>query len=194
MRVGLLGGTFDPIHLGHLRAAENVREALGLDQVAFVPVGAPPHKGRPLSSPLDRFAMVCLATAANPRFVASDVEVRRPGPSYTVDTVATLMGERPDDAFVVIVGSDTWPEMATWREPERLFRLCMVAVVDRPGDPVATPLVPPFPDSQGVLRVSGCGLPISATAVRERVKRGESVRYLVPETVNDYIGKRGLYS
>ncbi len=194
MRVGLLGGTFDPIHLGHLRAAENVREALHLDQVAFVPVGAPPHRDRPLSSPLDRFAMVCLATAANPRFVASDIEVRRPGTSYTVDTLATLHDERPDDVFVVIVGSDTWPEMATWREPERLFRLCLVAVVDRPGDTVETTLVPPFPDAQGVLRVSGCGLPISATAVRERVKRGESVRYLVPEPVNDYIGKRGLYS
>jgi len=193
LKIGLLGGTFDPVHLGHLRAAENAREALGLDRVAFLPSGTPPHRGTPVSSPLDRFAMVCLATAGHPQFLAWDTEVRRPGPSYTVDTVAALQDERPDDAFVMIVGSDTWPEMLTWREPERLFRLCAVAVVDRPGEEtVVAP--PPFPGAKGVARVGGPGFPISATAIRDLVRRGQSVRYLVPDGVSDYIGKRGLYA
>lgn len=191
MKIGLLGGTFDPIHLGHLRAAESAREALALDRVAFLPAGAPPHRRPPGSSPLDRFAMVCLATASHPSFLAWDTEIRRPGPSYTVETLATLKEERPGDAFVMIVGSDTWPEMAAWRDPERLFRLCSVAVVDRPGE--TGPLVaPPFPASMA--RVSGPGLAISATSVRERVRRGESVRYLVPDAVSDYIAKKGLYA
>jgi nicotinate-nucleotide adenylyltransferase len=192
VKIGLLGGTFDPIHLGHLRAAESVREALALDRVAFLPAGAPPHRGEPVSSALDRFAMVCLATAGHPRFLAWDAEVRRPGPSYTVDTLAALQAERPGDAFVMIVGSDTYPEMATWREPDRLFRLCTVAVVDRPGEEGSLP--PALGSDRPVTRVSGPGLPISATAVRERVRRGESVRYLVPDAVSEYIEKRGLYS
>jgi nicotinate-nucleotide adenylyltransferase len=192
MKIGLMGGTFDPIHLGHLRAAENAREALALDRVAFLPSGAPPHRAGPLSPALDRYAMVCLATAAHPQFLAWDTEVRRPGPSYTVDTVLALLDERPGDAFVMIVGSDTYPEMATWREPERLFGLCAVAVVDRPGEESAV-APPPFPAAKGVARVSGPGLCISATVIRERVRHGESVRYLVPDAVSDYISKRGLY-
>jgi len=193
VKIGLMGGTFDPIHLGHLRAAENAREALGLHRVAFLPSGAPPHRGSPASSPLDRFAMVCLATASHPCFLAWDIEVRRPGPSYTVDTLTALVDERPGDTFVMIVGSDTYAEMTTWREPDRLFGLCAVAVVDRPGEETAvTPL--PFPGAKGVSRVPGPGLSISATSVRERVRRGESVRYLVPDAVADYIAKRGLYA
>ena len=193
MKIGLMGGTFDPIHLGHLRAAENAREALSLDRVAFLPSGAPPHRTSPLSSALDRFAMVCLATAAHPQFLAWDTEVRRPGPSYTVDTVTAILEERPGDAFVMIVGSDTYPEMAGWREPERLFGLCTVAVVDRPGDAADVP-PPPFRAAKGVTRVGGPGLAISATAIRERVRCGASVRYLVPDAVSDYIAKRGLYA
>src|SRR6266511_379195 len=142
MKIGLMGGTFDPIHLGHLH------------------------------------------------FLAWDTEVRRQGPSYTVDTVKALLDERPGDAFVMIVGSDTYPEMATWREPERLFGLCAVAVVDRPGEE-GTVEPPPFLAAKGVARIGGPGLPISATAIRERVRRGESVRYLVPDAVSDYIAKRG---
>jgi len=189
-----MGGTFDPIHLGHLRAAESAREALGLDRVAFLPAGVPPHRGAPLSPALDRYAMVCLATASNPQFVASDFELQREGPSFTVDTVAALLAERPGDSLTVIVGSDTFPEMPTWRDPARLFALAEVAVVDRPGEAERPAPTPPFPGARGVRRVSGPGLAVSATAVRERVRRGESVRYLVPETVADYIAKRRLYS
>ncbi len=191
MRIGLFGGTFDPVHLGHLRAAESAREALGLDLLAFLPCAVPPHRATS-SSAEDRLAMTRLATAPNPCFEVWDVELRREGPSYTVDTVAALEGERPHDSFVLVVGADTWPEMTGWREPERLFSLVEVAVAERPGAP-ALALLPPFASARGVRRVEGPSLAVSATAVRERVRRGQSVRYLVPDAVADYIAERGLY-
>jgi len=184
-----MGGTFDPIHLGHLRAAENAREGLGLDQVRFLPAQVPPHRAAPASSARDRYAMVALATALNPHFVADDLELRREGPSYTVDTLARLRDERPADAVVLIVGSDTFPELRTWKDYDRLLEMCTIAVVTRPedgreegarGEPPAA-------------RVPGPGLAVSATDIRRRVKEGLSIRYLVPETVADYIAKRGLY-
>ena len=193
MRVGLLGGTFDPIHLGHLRAAETAREGLGLDLVVFLPSGEPPHRTGPLAPALDRFTMACLASAGHPHFAVWDTELKRPGPSYTVDTLASLRTERPDDDLVLVVGSDTWPEMTGWREPERLFALAEVAVVGRPGQP-APDAVAPFPGARGVARVDGPALPISATSIREHVRRGESVRYLVPGAVAEFISRRGLYA
>jgi nicotinate-nucleotide adenylyltransferase len=193
VRIGLYGGTFDPIHLGHLRAAETAREELGLDLVAFLPSAVPPHRDAPLSTAEDRLAMARLATAPYPAFEAWDTELRRPGPSYTVETVASLLAERPRDEFALVVGADTWPEMATWREPERLLSLVEVAIVDRPGYPVPAPR-PPFPRARGVRRVEGPSLPISATAIRERARRGRSVRFLVPDAVADYIANRGLYA
>ena len=193
MRIGLYGGTFDPIHLGHLRAAETAREELGLDLVAFLPSAVPPHRDTPLSSAEDRLTMARLATEPYPAFAAWDTELRRPGPSYTVETVASLLAERPGDAFALVVGADTWPEMATWREPERLLSLVEVAIVDRPGYPATEPQ-PPFPGIRGVRRVEGPSLPISATAIRERARRGRSVRFLVPDAVAEYIAGRGLYA
>jgi nicotinate-nucleotide adenylyltransferase len=186
----VLGGTFDPIHLGHLRAAENAREALALDEVLFVPSGNPPHRTSPLSSGLDRFAMVALATGLHPAFVASDLELSREGPSYTADTLDELRRGRPSDALFLIVGSDTFPEMKTWKDPERLFAACTVAVADRPG---AAEVADRAGSAATVSRVSGPGLAISATEVRQRVREGRSVRYLVPDAVADYIVKRGLY-
>ena len=193
MRIGLYGGTFDPVHLGHLRAAESAREAMGLDLIAFLPAAVPPHRGAPLSPAADRLAMARLATASHPRFEAWDSELRRPGPSYTVETVSSLLCERPSDSFVLVVGSDTWPEIATWREPERLLSLVEVAVVDRPGYPAAE-LVAPFLGARGVRRAEGPSLPVSATAIRERARQGRSVRYLVPDAVADYIVARRLYT
>ena len=192
MRRGVLGGTFDPIHLGHLRAAENAREALALDQVLFVPSGNPPHRRAPLSSGLDRFAMVALATALHPSFLPSDLELRREGPSYTADTLGALRREGPTDELFLIVGSDTFPEMETWKDPDRLFASCTVAVAERPAAPdVEVPARRGTPAR--VERVAGPGLAVSATEVRRRVRDGLSVRYLVPEPVADYITKRGLY-
>jgi nicotinate-nucleotide adenylyltransferase len=207
-----MGGTFDPIHLGHLRAAENAREGLGLDEVRFLPAQVPPHRATPASSARDRYAMVALATALNPHFVADDLELRREGPSYTVDTIARLRDERPGDAVVLIVGSDTFPELPTWKDHDRLLQMCTVAVVTRPeegrpegGQQPAGGLGGPesHPSFEERARihsaraedshVPGPGLAISATDIRRRVKEGLSIRYLVPETVADYIAKRGLY-
>jgi nicotinate-nucleotide adenylyltransferase len=193
VRIGLYGGTFDPIHLGHLRAAETAREAMGLDLVAFLPAAVPPHRGTPLSAAADRLAMVRLAIAPDLSFEAWDAELRRPGPSYTVETVSTLLSERPSDSFVLVVGADTWPEITAWREPERLLSLVEVAVVDRLGYPGAEPEAP-FPGARGVRRAEGPSLPISATAIRERARQGRSVRYLVPDAVADYIAARRLYT
>ncbi len=192
MRIGLYGGTFDPVHLGHLRAAETAREAMDLDLVAFLPAAVPPHRGAPLSPAADRLEMARLATAPHPRFEAWDAELRRPGPSYTVETVSSLLCERPTDSFVLVVGADTWPEIVTWREPEKLLSLVEVAVVDRPGFPAEGP-VPPFPGARGVRRAEGPSLPVSATEIRERARQGRSVRYLVPDAVAEYIVARRLY-
>lgn len=190
-RMGIMGGTFDPIHLGHLRAAENAREELGLQQVVFVPAGVPPHRQAPVASAFARFAMATLATAGHPGFWASDSELRQQSPCYTVDTVAAFKELWPGVDMVLIVGSDTFPELPSWREHDRLLTLCTLAVVERPdsgGGQGASRLGP-----GGVTHVRGAGLPISATAIRERVSAGKSVRYLVPDGVAEYIAKRGLY-
>ena len=190
MKVGLLGGMFDPIHIGHLRAAEIVREALALEEVVFVPAGRPPHRGQPAAAGLDRYAMVALATAAERAFVPSDVELARDGPSYTVETVALIRKQRPGVDVVLIVGSDNLPMIADWREPERLLELCTVAVVERPGSiPAPAGTLPP----ERVHRVEGTALPIASRDLRERIRAGRSVRHLVPGGVADYIEKRGLY-
>jgi nicotinate-nucleotide adenylyltransferase len=189
-----MGGTFDPIHLGHLRAAESARESLGLDRVAFVPAHVPPHRPGPRSSPLDRFAMVCLATAGHAGFLASDLELRREGPSYTVDTLTAILEDHHGATVVLIVGSDTFPEIASWREPGRILSLCSIAVVPRPGVSLPSAEQPVPGLKAATLRVvPGPGLPISATDVRRRVQEGQSVRYLVPDGVAEYIDKRGLY-
>jgi nicotinate-nucleotide adenylyltransferase len=192
VRIGLYGGTFDPIHFGHLRAAENAREELGLDLVAFVPAKAPPHRLRPTTSPEDRLEMTRRALAPYPAFAAWDAELRREGPSYTVDTIDEIQRERPRDAFVLVVGADTWPEIPSWREPERLLGLVEVAVVDRPGFE-APSVAPPFPGARGARRVGGPGLPLSASAIREHARAGRSVRFLVPDAVEDFIQARRLY-
>jgi nicotinate-nucleotide adenylyltransferase len=186
--VGILGGTFDPVHLGHLRAAECAREAMDLDRVAFIPSRNPPHRKGPQASPLDRYAMVAVATAGHPAFEPSDVELRRDGPSYTVDTVAEWLTEKPGDSLVLIVGSDTFDEMSTWKDRERLLALCTLAVVARPSD-----VDEARTSSAGVELVAGPGLAISSTEIRQRLAAGRSVRYLVPDGVADYVAKRGLY-
>jgi nicotinate-nucleotide adenylyltransferase len=190
VKLGLLGGMFDPIHIGHLRAAEIVREALDLDEVVFVPAGMPPHRGQPAAAGIDRYAMVALATADESAFRPSDVELVREGPSYTVETVALLRRQRPEAEVVLIVGSDNLPMIAEWREPERLLELCTVAVVERPGSaPVAAGKLP----AARLHRVEGTALPIASRDLRERIRAGRSVRHLVPHGVADYIEKRGLY-
>jgi nicotinate-nucleotide adenylyltransferase len=190
MRIGLIGGTFDPIHLGHLRAAELAREALDLAIVLFVPSGSPPHRQKPRSSDLDRYAMTCLAIQGHPQFQVSDLELMRAGPSYTVETVAALNSLRPEAELFLIVGSDAFAEMDSWKNLERLTELCRVAVVQRPCAETVTAKIAACPWSQCV---PGEGLPITSTEVRKAVQAGRSVRYLVPEAVAEHIQRRRLY-
>jgi nicotinate-nucleotide adenylyltransferase len=188
VKVGILGGTFDPIHLGHLRAAENAREALCLDCVAFVPARTPPHGKGPLASALDRFAMTALAVQGHAAFWASDMELQREGPSYTVDTVEEWLRRNHDDSVYLIVGSDTFPEMDSWKDRDRLFSICTVAVATRPDGGERAPTGGP-----SARYVAGPGLPVSSSEVRRRVATGASIRYLVPDAVADYVEKRRLY-
>ncbi len=190
MSLGVLGGTFDPIHLGHLRAAENAREGLGLERVLFVPAARPPHRDEPRTPALDRYAMTCLAVAGHPAFVVCDLELRRDGPSYTVDTLEALAAEHPGEDLVLVVGQDTFPEVRTWRRAERIFELAALGVVERPGRGTCDDALAP---GARVRRASGPGLEVSATLVRERAARGLSLRYLVPDGVAEYVVKRGLY-
>jgi nicotinate-nucleotide adenylyltransferase len=190
MSLGLLGGTFDPIHLGHLRAAEPAREGLGLERVLFMPAARPPHRPDPGTPALDRFAMTCLAVAGHPGFEVSDLELRRDGPSYTVDTLEELRTRHPGEELVLIVGADTFPEVRTWRAAARLFEICTLAVVERPGEPSRGDDAAP---GARVRRAAGPALDVSGTQVRELAARGLSLRYLVPDGVADYIVKRRLY-
>ncbi|MGH7264887.1 MAG: nicotinate (nicotinamide) nucleotide adenylyltransferase, partial [Candidatus Rokuibacteriota bacterium] len=143
LRLGILGGTFNPIHLGHLVLAESFRERLVLDRVLFVPAGTPPHKAAPGIAPaLHRYAMISLAVAGHPAFAASDVEVRRPGPSYSVETLEALAGEWPGARLFFLMGSDTFLDLPSWRAPERLTTWATVAVGRRTGsafEPEAEP-------------------------------------------------------
>jgi nicotinate-nucleotide adenylyltransferase len=199
--IGILGGTFDPIHIGHLAIAEEAREALALERVLFVPVGLPVHKpGRPVSPAEDRLAMVAAAIADNPGFALSRAEVDRPGPSYAVDTLEALASEtraaggRPD--LVFILSSEAYAGLPTWRSPERLLELCRMAVVPRPGtapvDPVAMARLVPGADRRTIV-LDGPTLAISGSIIRARVAAGRSIRYLVPDAVIAYIGDHGLY-
>ena len=190
MKIGVLGGMFDPIHLGHLRAAEVVREALELTQVLFVPAAVPPHRAQPSAPALERYAMVALGTAGYAAFLPSDLELRREGPSYTVDTVAALRESHAGAEIVLIVGSDNLPLIAQWREPERLLQMCTVAVVERPGGAPADAV---RLGAARLRRVEAATLPIASRDLREAVRAGRSIRYLVPAAVADYIEKRRLY-
>jgi nicotinate-nucleotide adenylyltransferase len=213
MKIGLFGGTFDPIHWGHLRSAEEVQEAFDLDRVLFVPASIPPHKRGQTQTPArDRLEMVRLATAKNPRFTVSTVEIARPGVSYSVDTVRHFAQEKhKGDTLYFIIGLDAFSEIGTWKDFEQIFPLCNFIVTSRPGNGYASPL---RGTSIAVRRLfcydfkkkiykHRCGttlhflkltdFAVSASDIRERVRQGKSIRYLVPSAVEAYIKKRGLY-
>lgn len=194
---GIMGGTFDPIHVGHLAVAEEAREALGLDRVLFVPAGEPPHKPAGSVTPVEhRVAMVQAAILDNPSFELSTIEVDRPGPSFTVDTVEALARAHPGAALHVILSAETFAELPTWHEPERLFAAARVAVVPREGYPAPDPawLAAAFPGREDrVDYLEGPRLGLSSTAIRGRVAAGRSIRYLVPDLVGAYIAGKHLY-
>ncbi len=192
MRLGLFGGTFDPIHVGHLVLAEQCREACGLDRVWFVVAGEPPHKrGVERTAARHRLEMVRLGIAGNSGFEVSDVEVEREGPSYSVETLAQIQAERSGDELFFLIGGDSLVDLPTWREPERIARLASIVVVNRPG---ARGEVPDFGiDAKPILSVAIPPLEISSSDLRRRLASGKSVRYLVPAAVTAYIEAHKLY-
>ncbi len=196
MRIGVFGGTFDPIHLGHLIVAEDARIALGLDEVLFIPAGQPWFKSyRRVTDASHRLAMARLAVEGNPFFHVTDIEVRRSGPSYTVDTLAELRERYAKAEFVVILGIDALREIDRWHEPRLLFEMASVAGMARPGaslDPSV--LNAAIPGASSRMRMLDSALiDISGTDIRGRVAEGKSVRYRVPAAVAAYIRENGLY-
>jgi nicotinate-nucleotide adenylyltransferase len=197
MRIGVLGGTFDPIHLGHLAIAEEARDLLQLEEVCFVPAGAPWMKvGQPLSAAYDRLSMVRLAVEDNPFFRVSTIELERPGPSYTVDTLRKLQEDYgPDARLFFILGSDAFARFGEWKDPEGILAMATLAVVDRLGARISEASIrEQVGDAGRVERVRGVRLEISAVDIRRRVAEGASIRYLAPEPVERYIYARGLYT
>ena len=191
-RVGVMGGTFDPIHHGHLVAGSEVAHIFALDEVIFVPTGEPYQKNdRKVSSAEDRYLMTVIATASNPRFSVSRVDIDRPGPTYTIDTLRDLKsGSGPGTDLYFITGADALAKMMTWHDVNELFSLAHFIGCTRPGHNLADPGLP----GGGVSLVEVPALAISSTECRERVRAGEPVWYLVPDGVVQYIAKRGLYA
>jgi len=197
-RIGILGGTFNPIHLGHLLIAQDAMEQVKLDIVRFIPSATPPHKAvENLASERDRMQMIKLAIRGNDRFELDDIEIQRGGKSYSVDTLTELRRRDPLASFYFIIGADSLRELHLWREAERLVKLCTFVTVPRPGFK-AKPAVDPRLNTltrrrlrQYVLRGHACD--IASREIRARVASGRSIRYLVPDAVYEYIRRRRLY-
>jgi nicotinate-nucleotide adenylyltransferase len=189
-----MGGTFDPIHHGHLVAASEVASQFDLDEVVFVPTGQPWQKAeRHVSAAEDRYLMTVIATASNPRFTVSRVDIDRPGMTYTVDTLRDIRAERGDDVdLYFITGADALAQILTWRDAERLFDLAHFVGCTRPGVELASPIIAQLPqDRVTVMEIPA--LAISSTDCRLRVGEREPIWYLVPDGIVQYIAKRGLY-
>ena len=198
MRVGVLGGTFDPIHIAHLILAEEARLCLDLEEVVFVVAGSPWMKANDaISSAGLRLQMVRLAVASNPFFRVSEVEVDRPGPSYTVDTLEALHQEWGQEAEVFfLLGVDALVDLPRWKEPARVLELCRPVVFARPGRDLSAldDVEAQVPGLKNRVRIlDGLILDISSTGIRRRVAQGKSIRYLVPAQVERFIAERGLY-
>jgi nicotinate-nucleotide adenylyltransferase len=212
MKVGIFGGTFNPIHLGHLRSAEDVREAFALDRIYFVPAARPPHKSEETVAPaFHRLRMVELAVSDNPFFTASAVELERAGTSYSVDTIRYFLETLQPVILFFIVGLDAFREMHTWKDYTVIPSLCHLIITSRPGLPTP-PAAQVLPvalqkafwydsatgmhkhDSGHILALHQItGLSIAASTIREKRRQGKSVRYLVPPTVESYIIHHSLY-
>ena len=213
--IGILGGTFDPIHYGHLRLAEELAERLRLEEVRVVPSGTPPHRSAPAVAAEHRLAMARLATAANTRFRIDEREMRRAGPGYTFDTLKDLRAEAGEARpLALLLGADAFLEFATWHRWREIFGLAHIAVAHRPGFPaerwaermpqplareytsrlMQQPLAIHLSPAGGVTVVPFTALDISATAIRDMLRAGASPRYLLPAAVLDYIRSHQLYS
>ncbi len=198
MKIGILGGTFDPIHLGHLILAESARDKFNLDKVIFMPAGKPYFKDLDSVSCSDyRADMVNLAITCNDNFFFSDIELKREGETYTVDTLIELKDIYPNDELFLIVGSDTLYQIENWKNPAKVLELATILIASRSavGEDVQSKiydLQDTFPGSK-FERLNMLNIDISSTNIRARVKAGASIKYLVPDSVVDYIGKNNLY-
>ncbi|MGB0102239.1 MAG: nicotinate-nucleotide adenylyltransferase [Nocardioides sp.] len=192
-RVGVMGGTFDPIHHGHLVAASEVQAWFDLDEVVFVPTGDPWQKSDRVVTPAeDRYLMTVIATASNPRFTVSRVDIDRAGPTYTIDTLRDLRAQLPDAELYFITGVDALADIFTWRDAGELFELARFVGCTRPGYAMDEATIGSFPADR-VTMVEIPALAISSTDCRDRTRRGEPVWYLVPDGVVQYIAKHDLY-
>ena len=190
MRLGVMGGTFDPVHHGHLVAASEVQNLFSLDEVAFVPSGQPWQKAGKLVSPAEhRYLMTVIATASNPGFWVSRVDIDRPGPTYTIDTLRDLSAQHPDAELFFITGADALEQILSWKDADELFGLAHFVGVTRPGYVLSDDHLP----RDAVSLVEVPAMAISSSACRERVLAGRPVWYLVPDGVVQYIGKHRLY-
>ena len=187
MKIGILGGTFNPIHAGHLILAEEAREKLGLDKVIFVPTFMPPHKEGPDIAPAaDRLTMVKLAIKGNGHLLASDTEIKRNGRSYTIDTISEFKRTYPNDELYFIIGSDLLTYLSEWKDLDRILKMVNFVAATRPGYPLEN--IPSYIKTMPIRAVD-----ISGFEVRRCVREDKSYRYLVPEAVFDYINKKRLY-
>ncbi|TVP55072.1 MAG: nicotinate (nicotinamide) nucleotide adenylyltransferase [Gemmatimonadales bacterium] len=194
-RIGLFGGSFDPFHLGHLAAAQDVLERLDLSRVLFMPSATPPHKETSELTPAGlRLRMVRSGVEDDPRFDVSDLELRREGPSYTIDTLRELRGESGGARYHLIMGADQWSAFGQWREPWEIARMASIVVMTREGEG-AEALEPGFPGGEEPPRIEVpvIRFDLSSTLIRERVRAGRSIRYLVPESVRRIIEAAKLY-
>jgi nicotinate-nucleotide adenylyltransferase len=189
-RVGIMGGTFDPVHHGHLVAASEVAARFELDEVIFVPTGEPWQKqDRQVSAAEHRYLMTVIATASNPRFWVSRVDIDRPGPTYTIDTIRDLAAQQPDAELFFITGADALAQILSWKDQQDALKIAHFVGVTRPGYELSGDHLP----ADSVTLVDVPAMAISSSAVRERVRGGQPVWYLVPDGVVQYIGKHGLY-
>lgn len=199
-RVGIMGGSFDPVHAGHLVIAQDAAERLGLSEVVFIPAAVPPHKQELRRVDAGhRLNMLRLATESNPRFSVSDIELRRGGVSYTVDTLRAMRDIHPDAVLFLIVGSDTLVDFHTWHGTEEILELCEVATLLRPGEDaleaIAEKIQLPAEQSKRLLRnvIDAHRIGVSSSEIRMRLAEGSGIRYLVPLEVENYIYENGLY-
>tara|TARA_R110002111_G_scaffold247140_2_gene310031 strand:- start:27272 stop:27874 length:603 start_codon:yes stop_codon:yes gene_type:complete len=198
MRIGIFGGTFDPVHNAHLLLAEQCREQCELDEVWFIPAGSPPHKeSAGITAGKVRREMLDFAVAGHPAFVIKDLELHREGPSYTVETLHQLKATHPDDEFFFIVGADSVRDLHTWREPEAILEMVTVIGVNRPNIslPDLSELTHKFGETvlSKILWVTMPGIDISSTDIRNRIREKKSVRFMTPRAVEVYIHNNRLY-
>ena len=205
--IGILGGTFDPVHHGHLRIALDAAEVLGLREVRLLPLGQAVHREQPRATAQQRLAMLRLAVEGHPQFIVDDREIARGGPSYMVDTLASLRAEHPDTPLCLLLGGDAFAGFARWRDPERILQLAHLAVLTRPDEPLsddpvlaaltADRLRPPealaaYPHG-GLTRIEATQLAIASSDIRARIATGRDPSFLLPDPVLGYIREQGLY-